>query len=560
MAKKFNYFDDEPLEPPKPSISQRVKENMAEVKPEASSKDNKLDKVVKAGRLVVSAVGTYVMMAKGKIDQKLEQKAETKSGKSSKNGKLKASVIGLVSLILVVAIMITTIIVSSNAVNSRQAKFNESAYKVCVDYMSQYGNPNYASMKTKYNISDYMLTGVCHVRETDFDDDGLSELLIVYNSNDKYYADVWAFDSDDFKKIHTSQLVTPKDYNDGVWLSLYTKGREVMIGEHRADDITKVDIFEMHTTKFKEKNTITYNPESFTFSIRKNDVTDNFERIKVVLLSESKAANMSDEVLKTVDSFGDSNAKKTSGKNVNDINTAYYALIDEYNRKYGPAEVVREDAHYHINGLAMVDMIDFNNDDVKELVLVYYRATNERTEDTNGNYISVLKYKYFCDIYTFRDSNVHLVYQSEGLSNKKNDNDERYFLTKRVGNKTQLYVNTFTSQNYNRVVKASSKALEFNGEQFVQKSKNSYVTEYGYTDYYMDGKYVYSNNFKERGGFDAPFFDGGEEYDSSVWNVAYVMTKSAKKEYLSNQVSKTVSVIKSINPDYDSTAVEKVEE
>lgn len=551
MAKKFNYFDDEPLEPPKPSISQKVKESYNDV--QADPQDKTLDKVLKAGRLVISGVGAYVMMAKGKIDQKIEK------DKGTKNGKIKALITGLVALVLTVAIMITTIIVSSNVVNSRQAKFNESAYKVCTNYLGKFGNPNYTSMRTKYKISDYMLTGVCLVRELDFDDDGVSELLIMYNSNDKYYADVWAFDNNDFKKIYSNQLVTPSDYNEGIWLTLYTKGREIMIGEHRTDDITKVDIYDMHSTKFKEKNTVTYNPETFTFTSRKNDITDNFERVKVVLLSESKASNMSDDVLKAIDSFSDSKTKKVSGKNTNDIKSAYYTLIDEYNRKYGAAEIEREDAHFHIKGLT-VDMIDFNNDNVKELVLIYYRATNERTEDTNGNYISIIKYKYFCDIYTFRDSNVRLVYQSEGLSNKKNDNDERYFLTKRVGNKTLLYVNTFVSQNYNRVVKASSKALEFDGEQFVQKSKNSYVTEYGYTDYYMDGKYVYSNTFKERGGFDAPFFDGEEEYDSSVWNIAYVMTKSSKKEYLSNIVSKTVSVIKSINPDYDPTTVEIIEE
>lgn len=552
MAKKYNYFDDEPLKPPKPRLSEQLKndtQNFSQrrtvVKEKPLMVQKKSKTVLDAIRYVISMVGANVMILFGKTKKKIQQESGTKSGK------VKAVIIGAVSMVLVVALMISTIIVSANRVNSRQQKFDNAAFKVCSEYLTTYGNANYQYMKKRYNINDYMVTGVCLVREMDFDNDGLSELLIAYNNGDSYYAEVWAFVGNDFKNIYSKQMITPKNLNDGIWLALYSKGLDSFIAEHDKNDISKVKICSMGKEKFKVKSTAVYDKKNFTYKLRGRDVTEEFERVKFLPLRESAAANMADDVMDTIDGFSATKVSKSANQTANDINSAYYDLVDDYNRKYGVANVAEEDSKNYINGLAVVDLIDFNNDKTKELVLIYRRATSERSEDYYGNYISIEKFKYYCDIYTYREGAARLVYQSEGLSNKRKDTDVTYFLTKRVGNKTMICTNSFINQNYGRIIKASSKTIGFDGEKFEQKFKASYVTEYGYTDYYIDGEYTYKSSFTEKGGFDAPFFNGEESYDSSVWNVVYLQVGVDQRQQLVSQVSKTGEVIKTLNSGYN---------
>lgn len=546
MARRYNYFDDESLEAPKPSLSEQMRMSVQqEDKKRKRVKQEPTNKVSLFLRYIFSVVFGSLRKSFGKVEQQIEKDRGTKRGKA------KAILTGFISMFLAIVIMITGFIVSSNRMNSKKERFNSEAYKVCTEYLSKYGNANYTSMKSEYGIGEYMTTGVTLVREIDFDNNGISELLVVYNSSDNYYAEIWSFVGKNFQKIYSRQLVNPRHFRYGIWLSLYTKGKETYIVEHNKKDVEKVSVYAMKNNNFRYKFAAKYNRDDYTFKVDNKNQSDNFERVKFMLLSESRAANMSDDVMDTIDSFADSKTKKTSAFTVTDINTAYYKIIDEYTRNYGVATVIQLGTHYSIKGVSVVDLIDFDNDGTKELVLIYRRSTYERSEDEDGNYKTEKVNKFYCDIYTFKDNEARLVYQTEGMSNKENDNEVKYFLTKRRGNKTWIYVNTFSSSNFGRVVKASSKSLAFDGEKFKQKTKASYVTEYGYTDYYWDGDYVYKSTFENKGGFAAPFFDGKEDYDSSVWDVTYVKVKARDKKIAEDQVSKTESVIKSINSEYN---------
>lgn len=547
MSRKFNYFDDEPLEPSKPSFY--LNNQTQPQKNTQSVKNTKKAKPLEVAKEFVmygaSVIGANTVSAFSKAKRQVEK------DKGTKRGKIRATAVGVVSMILCVVIISTSIIISANRVNQRSTKFEAAAYKVSVEYLSKYGKPNYQYMKQKYDVTSYMLTGLSLVREIDFNNDGMSELLLAYNVGDDYYCDVWGFVGKDFVKLYNKKLITPEDKNEGIYLVLYSKGKETYIVEHTTKDPKKVLICSMRTSKFKYKTIVNYDKEANTYKQFGKDVTDDFERIKLMGLGEGIVANMADRVAKTIDGFSTSKDGKINEVDVASINQVYYSIVDQYNRTYDVASLDSRDGYNYINGLAVVDLIDFNNDGTKELVLIYRRTVNERSEDYDGNYISIETYKYYCDIYTFNGKDARRIYTCEGMSNNLDDNDVQYFLTGKKGKKTVLATNMFTTKKYGRIINATSRILEFDGEQFQQQFKASYNTEYGYTDYYIDGDHTYKNSFREKGGYQVPFFNGEESYDTTKWDVIYIQTDSKKKQYLTNQIKKTEDTIKSLDSSYN---------
>ena len=116
--------------------------------------------------------------------------------------------------------------------------------------------------------------------------------------------------------------------------------------------------------------------------------------------------------------------------------------------------------------MAVVDLIDFNGDGTNELLLIYRRTVNERSENDNGEYISVAKEKYFCEIYTFNGEKALNVYQSEGISNLSDSTDTAYYIIKNDANEKKLCINTFNYSQRGRVMSSTSKVLYFDGERF----------------------------------------------------------------------------------------------
>ncbi len=457
---------------------------------------------------------------------------------------IRAIIVFVIAVAVTVAIIVTTVMNSANAVNSRHNEFEKDATKVCTEYTEKYGIANYKYM-SEYDVKGYMLTGLCIVREVDFDDNGKSELLLCYNDNDEYYEEVWGYKDNKFEQLYHKKVPQSTNRNDDIWVSIYSNNNTFYLAEHGESDASKVTLYKLSGGEFKKKSTAVYNAEKLSFAIKSRNVTDNFERIKFAVLRESAASSIVDRTLNATDSYTETTTNKIV-KSTDTANSAYYELVKEYTETYGEPTLEASGKMPYISGLAGVNLVDFDGDGQDELMLIYRKTVSERDEDYDGNYVSVEKEKYYCDIYMWNGHNAVQIYQDDGISNLSDDESSAYYILKKDGNRYFYCSNKFKSDNYGKNVSATSKMMQFTGEKFEQQFKANYQTEYGYTKYYIDDEREYKNSFAENGGYKVPFFDGSEDFDNTKWNVCFMQGDENWESNIKLQLEKTNNNIKTL--------------
>lgn len=529
---KYNYFDDDD-------------DIVEEKKPKTAMKHLNRQELA-------DAIRAFSVTEKTKIRKAAHNLSDTTSLDELFISKKRIVTLVLILVVIIVfAAMIAVVAVQMNTENRRISKFNADAGKVCADYISSYGNCSYENLYSNYGIQGYRMTGLSYAREMDFDDDGKSELLIGYNNGGVYFVEVWGYNSDDeFVSLFRQKATQTDDKADDAWITIYYHNSKYYIGVHDESDITKVDLYTLKGDKFDKKTSCTYDPQAEAFVVKDEINYTDFERIRLSVLREEKAVVTADLVANVIDGFSNSETEPAAAVNgAQSLNNAYYSIISEYNQKYGIASYKQDNGIAYLEGLAVVRLIDFDGDDTDELMLIYRKGVKVRDEDRQGNYISKIEYKYFCDIYRYNGTGASLAYQNEGLSSMLNDSDEVYTILKKQNKKHLLCNNTFTSANYGREVSGTSTILKFDGTTFKQQLKAQYVTKYGWSDYYIDGKEVYKSEFNEKG-YTVPFFDGKSDYDEDTYTVIYLQRKSSKADDLDAQVNETQSAIQKLNSSY----------
>lgn len=530
---KYNYFDDDDI----------VEEK----------KSKPLSKHLSRQELA-DAIKAFSVAEKSKIKRTAQNISDTTSLDELLKSKKRIVTLVLVLVVIIVfAGMIAIVAVQMNLENSRINKFNSDAGKVCSDYIKNYGNCSYENLYSSYGIEGYRMTGLSYVREMDFDNDGKSELLISYNDGGIYYTEVWGYNSDkEFVSLFHTKAAQTDNKADDAWITIYYHGSKYYIGVHDESDITKVELYTLKGEEFVKKSSCTYDSQAEAFVIKDKINYTDFERIKLAVLREEKAAVTSDLVSDVIYGFSDSDIEQTTdASSTQSLNNAYYSIVADYNQKYGFASYKQENGVSYLDGLAIVKLVDFDGDGTDELMLIYRKGVMVRDEDRQGNYISKTEYKYFCEIYRYNGIGASLAYKNEGLSSMLNDTNEVYTILKKSNKKYLLCNNTFTSENYGRKVSGTSTILKFDGTDFKQQLKAQYITEYGWSDYYIDGDEVYKSEFNEKG-YTVPFFDGTTDYDDAVYTVIYLQRKSTKADKLESEVSNTQSVIQKLNSSYSS--------
>lgn len=528
---RYNYFDDDDIveeKKEKPAVKHISRQELAD------------------------AIKAFSVTEKAKIKHTAQNLSNTASLEELSNSKKRIVTLVLIfAVIIIFASMIAIVAVQMNVENSRIKKFNADAGEVCADYISRYGNCSYENLYSNYGIEGYRMSGLSYAREMDFDDDGKSELLISYNDGGVYYTEVWGYNSDKkFVSMFRQKATQTDNKADDAWITVYYHNNKYFIGVHDESDISKVELYTLKGDRFEKKSSCTYDPQAEAFVVRDKINYTDFERIKLSVLREEKAALTTDLVAGVIDGFSNSDTKPTVAANgAQSLNNAYYSIISEYNQKYGAASYKQENGVAYLDGLAVVRLVDFNGDDTDELMLIYRKGIKVRGEDREGNYISKTEYKYFCEIYSYNGTKASLVYENEGLSSMLNDSNDVYTILKYQNKKYYLCNNTFTSENYGREVSGTSTIMKFDGTAFKQQLKAQYVTEYGWSDYYIDGDEVYKSEFNKKG-YTVPFFDGTSDYDDDIYSVIYLQRKSSKAGNLEEQVSKTRSAVQKLNSSY----------
>lgn len=546
MAKKINYFDDDYDNQNSSVDFNLITVDRAKRKQSVARNSKAENKPVDSKNAVVlSKISTK--NAK-KIIKSIAQKSDPNKMTAKQRWLLLLAFIIILAIIIVVTVFSTLHIVTDEA--KRQSEFNDAAGIVCMDYEETYGPAGFDNLHNK-GILGCRMTGLCYVRDLDFNNDNRSELLLCYRQGTKYNYEVWGYSGDQFVMLHQAPIHQTEKESDHAWFTIYTKNGHNYLCEHDPENVKKAEILELKGTKFVHKDTVSFDTSDGIYSVKGKKQPDSFERIKMAVINSHEASTLSEKIQDKVDKYiGKTKPNTGHAQKVNMMN-AYYAIVMDYNNKYGEAEFVDGKTVDYIDGLAYVSLIDFNNDDVDELILAYRRPINTKMLNDRGEYVATTIDRYFCDVYAWNGTNAWRVFQQEGLGSMLNDKAQKYILLKHASGKTMLCFNTFTKENYDRVIEGSSKILKFNGQTFKATTKAWYRDEYGYKEFRYNGKYVNQYTFEHDGGYQVPFFDGKEILTDSDYTVIYLQTDKDNDQRINNIVSNTVDTIKKLNKGYE---------
>ncbi len=463
----------------------------------------------------------------------------------------RAVIIGFMFIFAVVVLVLAISIFMHQITkgNDEIYEFNEAAGKVCADYIKEYGVSGYEDLKSTYDITGYRLTGICFVREIDFDNDGISELMIAYNNNGEYYNEVWGFNKKkEFVSMFSEKAAQSTGKSPDAYSTLYRRGNKYYIGVHDAKDLSKITLYQMKNYSFSKKYDCVFNDMAKSYEVEGHDDTPGFERIKYAVYQEDKATTEAEKVAAQIDSFYGDDAVKAQISTAQSLNGAYYKVVQDYNKRYGTAKYVEANGSAYISGLAVVELVDFNGDGTDELLLVYRKPIIKHREESYKTY-SV--YTYYCEIYRYTGTKAVIAYTCEGLSKLPDKGDQDYYIVvKKEGKKSYYCTNTFSEDDYGSREVGTSSMYKFSGTRLKPFYTASYETEYGYTDYYIDGEEVGNSTFEERG-YKVALFDGDtENYDKEKFNVIFVKRAKKNSADLSDRCEKTEKTIQKLNKSY----------
>ena len=573
--RKYNYFDDDQddinsllnsFDAPKEVKKQEVEEQLKEIVTSKKEEKKTANKSIKRSESAVShktidkeelldAIKAFSKKSGEKIVTVAHAVKEINVGeeleKLSKNKKRNVTIALVFVFLLVFAIMILATLHSVNSENKRIAKFDADAGKVCSQHITKYGNCSYENLYSQYGVTGYRMSGLCYAREMDFNNDNTSELLLCYDEGGVYYTEVWGYNGDnEFAELYHEPSTQTKKKSDDAWITIYSKNNKYYIGNHSGDELEKVELYGLKGDSFEKKYNAEYDMASEAFTINKSVDPTSFERIKLAVLVEEKAAVTTERVSKTIESFLGTGGTSKLLTNSQNIQNAYYSIVEEHNQTYGKAKLVKKNGIAYIDGLAAVDLIDFDGNDTPELVLVYRKSVNVRDSDASGNYISKIEDKYYIEIYRYNGTKAVLAYKNESISNRLGDTVDMYYIIKNKNNKAYYCANAFSTQEYGKVINASSTVFKFDGTKFTQQTKAIYRTRYGYTSYYIDDSEVSKSTFNDKG-FAVPLFKNDDDsYDENTYTVTFLQRKQLKSNGLNKRVDETVTTIRKLHPSY----------
>lgn len=541
---RYNYFDDDDIIEEDGNVSLRDRHGADKIKAIAKAVGKRFDNSAKKA---ANSIKKDIMLARSYASADA-QDFEEQEYKIYKSKKRIVVILSVFLTVLVFAVMIFATVHSINAENKRIKQFNTNAGTVCADYIAKYGNCNYENLFDRYGVSGYRMNGLCYVREIDFDNDNVSELLICYFDGNQYHTEVYGYNREKkFVPLYKGTAAQGKSEKEDVWITIYTHNSKYYIGEHTGKDRSKVSLFTRRGDEFEKKQDCTYDAITQEFTVKKKIDVSSFERIKLSVLGEQKANMITEIVSNTVDKFTDKTGKSVVSGEVGGINSAYSKVVQSYINKYGMPKYVEKDGISYIDGLAAAELIDFDGDGTNELLLSYRREVMARGEDNRGNYIATSKYQYYVDIYQYNGSGAKLIFQRDDVSVSLNDTDEKYFVIKALNGKKYYCSNSFSNTEYGRKIYAASSIYRLGKDGFTEKFKASYATEYGYTKYYINSERVYSKSEFDSKGYEVALFNGSDDYDSSVFSVTHLQCKTKDAGDMENQVEKTNAVIASLN-------------
>lgn len=468
---------------------------------------------------------------------------------------LKAAILKLTAFVLFILTVIIFVIVFSHSISSQNKK-NEQFYidagKVCTDYLTDYGIIKWERLDSdEYGAGMTRLTGLCYARQMDFNNDGSDELMLCYNNRNVYTLEVWGYIDKQFTKIYSDEANRTEDSRDGSWIAFFYKNNKYYICKSSPDAPEKVKLYGLKGDTFKEDSECDYDYKNDIYSVKGKINAQDFETIKLSVIKASKAEVISDIVTENIDSFNTvSMATINSQKTEEELKAdAYYKIIESRNEKYGKAKVTTDKGETYIEGLAIADLVDFDGDGNEELLLVFRKMLKESaTNAYNGQRIIIEEPTYCIEVYSWNGAVTKKVFSRDSVSNYLSDNSVNYIMLEKNDSTSSICINNYSYKS-ERNYTASSRIYEYKDGSFDCTFSAREENSYGYKNYYLDGKYVYSSAFSAAAYKVPKFMDDSDDYDKSKYTLIYLSGKNNSAD-LENTVKDTIETIEGLNRNY----------
>lgn len=432
-----------------------------------------------------------------------------------------------------------------------RTRFNKDAGVVCSRMISEYGSTKTEAME---NGGEYRMTGLSFVRSIDFDADGKNELLIAFKSGSAYQAEVWGYDSDEFKKLYSQPANSSSNAPQaGYWLTIYRRSGKTYLGSLSKEDQKTMELFSLHGGEFKSTRTCAYDPKNDIYAVDGKINTSDFETVRLSNLTADKAELVLDSTSGAMEKFaaaGEASAQSAAAKTpLQLMNEAYYEIIEDYTAKYGEAEYDSDSRICRADGLCAVELIDFNADGTDELLVAYRYGKKISGTDENGNYKTETEPEYKLEIYSFDGSRAQKIFENDGASRMQDENAaDRFYILRLDGNKiTGICKNTYNyDPKTSRIWTGTSRISEMNADGRFETVFSAEVnSNYGYLTYRIDGERVYRREFNKKG-YAVPYFCNEDEYDDDDFRVVYLQGSSNRGSDINKLIRNTQSTVEKI--------------
>ena len=251
---RYNYFDDDDIIEEDGNVSLRDRHGADKIKAIAKAVGKRFDNSAKKA---ANSIKKDIMLARSYASADA-QDFEEQEYKIYKSKKRIVVILSVFLTVLVFAVMIFATVHSINAENKRIKQFNTNAGTVCADYITKYGKCNYENLFDRYGVSGYRMNGLCYVREIDFDNDNVSELLICYFDGNQYHTEVYGYNREKkFVPLYKGTAAQGKSEKEDVWITIYAHNSKYYIGEHTGKDRSKVSLFTRRGDEFEKKQDCT---------------------------------------------------------------------------------------------------------------------------------------------------------------------------------------------------------------------------------------------------------------------------------------------------------------
>lgn len=527
--RKYNYFDDDP----------------EEIEPKSNKK-------IKIPEIDFASLGQNVKYYFEKIAHG-EAFNDIKALRELPN--LKKAALKLIAVALFVIFVLIFILVFNHTISSQNKKnelFYIDAGKVCTDCITEYGSIKWETMDSDiYGKNMARMTGFCYARQMDFDNDGSDELMLVYNNKNIYTLEVWSYVSKEFTKVYSQEANSTQDPKDGSWIGLFHKNNKYYICKSEKDKPEKINLYALKGDSFKKDSTCDYDYKNDIYSVKGKINAQDFETIKLSVIKTTRAELIVDVVTANIESFATvSIAKIESQKTPEQLkNEAYYQIVERRNKQYGKAKLGSENGKAYIDGVALVKLVDFNNDGNEELLIVFRKQLKKSaTNYYTGEYIVIEEPTYCVEVYNWNGTVAKKIFSKDSISNLMRDNETNYLMLQTSDKHIDICLNSYSYQS-EYTYTAASRIYRMNNEEGMESIFNARVqSEYGYKQYYLNNEYCYQSSFESEAYKVPMFLNDNGSYDDKKYSVTYLSGEGSDK--YNTVISDTVKTIESLNKNY----------